>query len=64
LPMSPASGSRQGYEVNVVLSSWPFVADAPPDILIADELPVHRQQEGYECELATGSRPAAGREMR
>jgi hypothetical protein len=46
LPMSPASGSRQGYEVNVVLSSWPFVADAPPDILIADELPVHRQQEG------------------
>jgi len=42
----PASSSRQGYEVNVVQSSWPFVADAPPDILIANELPVYRQQAG------------------
>ena len=46
LPMSPASSSREGYEVNVGLSLWPFVADAQPDILIADELPVYRQQAG------------------
>jgi len=30
----------------VVQSSWPFVADVLPEILIADELPVHRQQAG------------------
>ena len=42
----PSLRQQAGNEVNVVQSSWPFVADAPPDILIADELPVHGQQAG------------------